>query len=267
MFTCALLLGLLASAGAVIAEGGEDAAFPGGSIQPVLGAQLPLGELFQDESGASVPLKTYFDGQRPVALLFTYYQCPMLCGLVLSNARSALERVEGANFRVLTVSFDPAEGANLARSKKAAILGASKSAHFRESAGQYWSFLTGVQGSEKRLANSVGFHYRWLEKQKQWTHGSALFLLSPEGRLIRVFLGMDFSPGDLELALSEAAHGGGLSLMARISLRLHHFDPDANRYVLDKDPLLLGGLGLLLIGLLFCLLWQRHVDAKRCRHA
>ncbi|HEX3602345.1 MAG TPA: hypothetical protein VHU84_19480, partial [Lacipirellulaceae bacterium] len=47
-------------------------------IEQRLDAQLPLSLKFRDESGATVRLANYFDGQ-PVILVLAYYRCPMLC--------------------------------------------------------------------------------------------------------------------------------------------------------------------------------------------
>ena len=44
---------------------------------------------FTDETGKVVPLRTYFDG-KPVVLALAYYDCPMLCTLVLNGLTKAL---------------------------------------------------------------------------------------------------------------------------------------------------------------------------------
>jgi hypothetical protein len=59
-------------------------------IDQRLGASLPLGAAFRDETGRAVRLGDYF-GRRPVLIEFVYYQCPMLCGYVEAGIESALK--------------------------------------------------------------------------------------------------------------------------------------------------------------------------------
>src|SRR2546426_11579433 len=51
---------------------------------------VPLDTAFRDETGATVRLGDYF-GTRPVVLVFAYYDCPMLCTLVINGLASALD--------------------------------------------------------------------------------------------------------------------------------------------------------------------------------
>src|SRR5206468_3980040 len=50
---------------------------------------IPLDTTFRDETGRAVRLGDYF-GQRPVVMVFAYFDCPMLCTLVLNGLESAL---------------------------------------------------------------------------------------------------------------------------------------------------------------------------------
>ena len=58
-------------------------------IDQKIGQQLPLDLVFKDETGRDVRLGEYF-GARPVVLALAYYECPMLCTLVLNGLTSAL---------------------------------------------------------------------------------------------------------------------------------------------------------------------------------
>src|SRR2546430_2689569 len=48
-----------------------------------LNQSIPLDILFADEHGRTVRLGDYF-GRRPVVLALVYYDCPMLCTVVLN---------------------------------------------------------------------------------------------------------------------------------------------------------------------------------------
>ena len=93
-------------------------------IEQHLDEQIPPDLDFRDETGKPVRLGDYF-GKKPVILNLVYYQCPMLCGEVLSGLESALRVLKfdvGKEFDVLTVSFDPRETPDMATKKKAEFL-------------------------------------------------------------------------------------------------------------------------------------------------
>ena len=58
-------------------------------IEQHLSEQIPQNLTFRDESGKTVRLGDYF-GKRPMILNLVYYNCPMLCGEVLSGLTSTL---------------------------------------------------------------------------------------------------------------------------------------------------------------------------------
>ena len=85
-----------------------------------LGDQLPLDARFTDETGRSVALGDYF-GRKPVVLAFVYYQCPMLCPLVMNGISSALKVIPftaGKEFDIVLISFDPRDTPEAANAKK-----------------------------------------------------------------------------------------------------------------------------------------------------
>src|SRR3954469_3012400 len=111
-------------------------------IDQRLEAQLPLDLSFNDENGRSVHLRDYFDS-RPVILVLAYYRCPMLCTQVLNGLVKSMREIDlelGKQYRVLTVSFDPREGPELAAQKKS-IYSAN---YARGGAANGWHFLTGA---------------------------------------------------------------------------------------------------------------------------
>ena len=89
-----------------------------------LNDQLPLDLSFKDETGKTVQLQQYF-GDKPVLLSLAYYDCPMLCTLVLNGLVRTLRALSfsaGNEFTVLTVSFDSREKPPLAAQKKKTYL-------------------------------------------------------------------------------------------------------------------------------------------------
>lgn len=251
---CVLALG----SGAWAAEE-KPAALQDVGIRPELGRQLPLEEEFLDEQGKPVKLASFFDGKRPVIFVMNYYSCPMLCGLLLNGARDALQEqvwVPGDHYKIVTISIDPKEEPDLAAAKKSSVLASLKSEKFRGAAEKHWHFLVGKNGSEARLAQALGFLYKWIPEEKQYAHGAALFLASPSGTLSRVLEGVQFGKQDLRLALLEAGQGKVGTFAEKLMLFCYHYDPKDNKYALLASRLVtIGGVATVCAMLLGFLVW------------
>ena len=198
-------------------------------IDQRLDNQVPLDLSFRDESGREVKLGEYFKPGKPVLLTLVYYECPMLCNQVLNGVVGTLDAVTftpGKEFEVVTVSFDPREGPELAAKKKETYL----KRYRRDGAGAGWHFLTGDKDSIDRLADSVGFHYVWDEQSQQFAHASAIMVVTPEGNLSHYFYGIEYSPKDLRLALVEASKGEIGSPVDALILYCYHYDPATGRF-------------------------------------
>ena len=198
-------------------------------IEQRLGNQIPLDLMFRDETGREVRLGEYFGKGRPVALTLVYYECPMLCNQVLNGAVGAFQALSftaGKEFEVVTVSFDPREGPELAAKKKETYLRRYK----REGAEAGWHFLTGDKASIDALADAVGFRYVWDEQSQQFAHASAVMVATPQGKLSHYFYGIDYAPRDLRLALVEASEGKVGSPVDSLILFCYHYDPASGRF-------------------------------------
>ncbi len=198
--------------GSVNEESRQDALIERVGIDQKLGAQVPLGLRFTTAEGKDIALGDLI-GERPVVLVLAYYECPMLCTLVLNGLLRAMNVLEtfdvGREYDVLTVSIDPRETAALAADKKAGYLGRYR----REGAAEGWHFLVGEQEPVTALAEAVGFRYVYDEATDQFAHGSAVMVLTPGGKVSKYHFGQEFSPFDLRMSLVEAAKTriGGLS--------------------------------------------------------
>ena len=198
------------------------------AIEQKLNQQVPLDLVFRDEEGKERKLGEFF-GQKPVILSLVYYDCPMLCTQVLNGlvgSMKALKFNAGREYEVVTVSFDPREGPQLAREKKEGYL----RRYGREGAGAGWHFLTGDQASIDALTDAVGFRYAWDEETKQFAHASAIMILTPEGKLSRYFYGIDYAPKDVRLGLVEASNNRIGSPVDQILLYCFHYDPRTGKY-------------------------------------
>ena len=227
-------------------------------IDQRLDTQLPLDLSFRDENGATVRLRDYF-GSRPVILVLAYYRCPMLCTQVLNGLVKSMREMDldlGKQYRVLAVSFDPREGPDLAARKKAIY----SESYARAVAADGWHFLTGDQDAIEGLTNAVGFHYVFDSTTDQYAHGSAIMVLTPQGRISHYFMGIDFPSRDIRLALVEASQGRIGTPVDRLLLLCYHFDPATGRYSASAIAFVrvVSAAMLLLVGVPIGRLWYRE---------
>jgi protein SCO1/2 len=193
-----------------------------------LNARLPLNTPLRDEAGRAARLGDYF-GKRPVVLVFAYYDCPMLCTLAINGLSSALNVLSlnpGADFEIVTVSFDPRDTPATATAKKARYLERYK----RADAEIAWHFLIGDQKAIERLTKAAGFRYAWDAETKQFAHPTGVIVLTPDGRLARYLFGIEYGPRDLRLAIVEASSGKIGSPVDSLLLYCYHYDPMTGRY-------------------------------------
>jgi protein SCO1 len=230
-----------------------------------LGAQVPLDLAFRDETGSPVKLGDYL-GDKPVLLVPAYYECPMLCTIVLNGVTSALRALPfdvGREFRVVTFSFNPHETSELAAAKKATYI----EDYRRPGAAAGWHFLTGDEPSIVALTQAIGFRYVWDEASKQYAHASGIVVLTPGGRISHYFFGVEFSPRDLRLALVEASGERIGSLVDQLLLFCFHYDPATGRYSrVALNAVRAGGVLTLAALVGFVVLMLRR-DAIRARRA
>lgn len=224
-----------------------------------LGDTLPLDLKFRDESGAEVDLKQYFDGERPVLLSLVYYNCPMLCNLVLNGAIEGLQGVDftpGDEFEIVTISIDHREGPELAAAKKKTYL----EQYGRPEAADGWHFLTGDRDAIAALADAVGFGFQYDPDRMEYAHGAAIFFVSPKGVLTRYLYGIQYEPKQLRLALVEAGEGTIGSTIDQLLLRCYMYNPDSREYAFYIwGAMRLGGLlTIVLIAGMLIILWRRE---------
>jgi protein SCO1 len=264
---CAVLLSvfvtLLLSHRAAWADTPLPTVLDGIGIEERPGARVPLDVRLRDQSGAEVALGRYFDGQ-PVILVLAYYECPMLCTLVLNGIQEGMSELAwtaGKQYRVLTVSFDPRDTPEAASRKRANYL----KSYGRDVGPQGWDFLVGDEAQVRRLAEAVGFHYRWDEETKQFAHATGAFVLTPDGRLSRTLYGVTFSERNLRLALLEASEGKLGAAWDRVQLYCYHYDAAARSYVISPVQVMkLGGAATMAtLGTVLLMFWRREVRRAR----
>jgi protein SCO1/2 len=259
-----LLTALTLAAAPVGADQIKQKFLDGIGIDQKLGAAVPLDLTFKDENGKPVKLRQFFDGhKKPVILALVYYNCPNVCTMVLNDLNRGMNGLTlsaGDDFEVVTVSFDPREGPDVARDKKEQFMHSYR----RDHAAEGWHFLTGDLPDIKALTDAVGFHYRYDPKFDQYIHPSGLVILTPQGKVSRYFFGIDYDLKDLRLSLEEASGNKIGTLTDKLLLFCFHYDETSGKYTVWITRFLKLG-GVLTIGALGAFWLAMHYREQNVR--
>lgn len=262
--TAAALAGLLA---APARAGEEDQPEPlrGVGVEEKLDSRVPGDGVFLDQDGKPLRLSSLLGRGKPVLVALVYYDCPMLCGLVLGGMARGMKESGlelGKDFLAVSLSFDPREKPAQALVRQKGLL---QSLDRAEAKGD-WPFLVGLEKDIRPVAAAVGFNYRYDEATKQYAHPAVLMVLTPDGRVSRYLYGIEFPGREVRLALVEAAGGKVGTSFDRFLLTCYRYDPVARRYVPYALGMVRAGALLVLFGLAGALIfyWRREVKgAKR----
>ncbi len=231
-------------------------------IDQKLDAQMPLDLQFRDETGKSVHLGDYF-GRKPVVLVFAYFECPMLCTLVLNGLVKGLRVIPfdiGKQFEVVTISFNPKEGPGLAAAKKKNYI----REYGRPGAAEGWHFLTGEEPEIRAATQAAGFRYKFDASSGQFIHASGIMILTPKGKLARYFYGIEYAGQDLRLGLIEASAEKIGSPVDQVLLYCFHYDPTTGKYglAITRITQIFGTATALALGGFMLLMFRRDRRAK-----
>lgn len=236
-------------------------------IEEKLGSEVPLDAEFTTSEGKKAKLSELMLAGKPTILTLNYYECPMLCTLVLNGLTAGIKALgfqPGQDYQVLTLSIAPGEAIDMAAEKKK---------NYIESIGRPidpkgWTFMVGDKANIDRVADAVGFHYRYDADVEQYAHGAAIFVLTPDGRVARVLYGIEYQARDLRLALLEAAQGKLGSAIDKVVLYCFHYDPAGRKYALVAMNAMRvgGGITVILMGLMVATLFHNERRKKRLAH-
>lgn len=226
-----------------------------------LGARVPMDLELVDETGGAVTLAEVGEG-RPILLVPAYYECPMLCSMVLDGVMSSLDVLRldaGRDFEVAVVSFDPGETPEIARAAKARHLSRYGETFDHPNAEEGIHFLTGDEAAVSAVMDSIGFRYAYVPERDEWAHGAGIVTLTPDGTVARYHYGVEYPPRDVRLGLVEAGRGTVGSAVDEVLLYCLRYDPSSGRYSLAILNLVRAG-GILTvagIGLFMFVSWRR----------
>jgi protein SCO1/2 len=233
-------------------------------IEEHLGQTIPLSELkFTDEDGNPVVLGDLFG--KPTILTLVYFSCPGICTPLLNELSSVVQKSRvkpGEDFRMITISFDPDEGHELAALKRTNMLAAMET---NVPSPEDWRFLVGDQQNISAIADAVGFRYVRDKNGIDFVHAASVMFLSPEGKIVRYLNTTRFNPADLEMAVIDAAEGRSRSFMQKVERLCYAYDPEGQAYVLKINRIILG-LTLVFVLLFVVFLLIKKPVARRPVH-
>jgi len=229
-----------------------------------LGEPVALDLMFRDETGEPVRLGDLF-GDRPVLLIPVYYDCPMLCTMILNGFASSLMPLSftpGEEFEVVVVSFNPRE----TPAKAAAAKERTVRRYGHPETAPSWHFLTGDEAEIARFTESIGFRYEWDAASQQYAHTAGIVLATADGTIARYFFGIEYAPRDLRLGLIEAADNKIGTVVDKALLYCFKYDPASGKYsAVVLNIIRLGGIVVIVILTLFITLMLRR-DKSRQLH-
>lgn len=196
-----------------------------------LGHQVPLDIPFVDADGKPVELGKYFHDGKPVILALVYFDCPVVCPIVMGKLTDALKQIDfsiGKDYSVVIASIDPKETPELAKKNKVQYVAAYGHDEAQTNAG--WAFLTAPGDETRMLAHELGWNYRPVSNG-QYSHPVCIFILSPDGKVARYLYGLEYDPQTMRMALLEASQGKiSPSIGDRVRMFCFQFDPNTGKY-------------------------------------
>lgn len=247
---CATVMLYLVTPSVAIERPGEELEDVG--LSTTLGDKVDLSLEFTDSNGKTFPLSDLTASGKPILLLPVYYTCPRLCGLTLNGLVKGLNELTlelGDDYEMATVSFNSDDTPERADKRAKEFRAKFKTPELAESG---WHFLVGEEKNVSELMQQIGFKYK--SDKSEFSHTTALMVLTPTGEISQYFSGISFPGWDLRLALVEASKGSIGTAIDHALLFCFRFDPTKGKYTWAAFNVMRAGaiLTLLLIaGLIF----------------
>ena len=234
-----------------------------------LGAQVNLDLPFQDTSGKTRTLRELAIPGKPFIIVPVYFGCPRLCTLTFEGLTKLLNQLKlrlGQDFSLIVFSINPEETPEMASEKAKKVYEKLKIPDVTLSDANF-AFLVGKQESIQPLTNQLGFKYE--KDGMDFAHSPGMMLVTPEGKISRYFLGVDYPESDVRYSLVEASNGQIGGLAEQIFLYCFRFDPTKGKYTPAAWRLMrvVCGLAAVLLAGFLAVLWRNEYSRKEVQNA
>lgn len=209
---------------------------------------VPMDITLIDHEGNRVMLSELVD--KPTVIALVYYRCPGICSPFMEGMAQAVSRSDmniGKDYQILTISFDPREGPELALQNRNNYYQLVN----REIDPQGWRFFVADSANISRITQAVGFKYK--RTGLDFLHTSAMIFMTHDGKITRYLHGTYFLPLDLKMAVVETSQGRSGPSLSRVLAYCFTFDPAGQQYVFNVTKVA-GTLLLFLAAVVFLVL-------------
>jgi protein SCO1/2 len=217
-----------------------------------LGDTIPLNLWFLNETSDTVTLGQLID--KPTILFFVYFDCPNLCSPLMDGVADVISKLDftlGKDYQIITISFNTRDTPEKAREKKVNFV-----QKISKENQQAWMYLTGVQKNIDDITEAIGFKYK--AQGLDFAHASAIFVISPQGKITRYLYGLTFLPFDVKMAIVEAQKGLARPTINKVLEYCFAYNPGSKTYTLQVTRII-GSITILiaLIGFAMLLINRR----------
>jgi len=155
---------------------------------------------FTNQVGQTLRLESFRGQALAVSFIFTRCPFPLFCPRMSERfaevqAAFATQKVEATNWHLLSITFDP----------EFDTPGVLKAYGQRWKADpRHWTLATGGFDQIEPFATSVGLYFGRGVSIADQNHNLRTLVIGPDGRLVQVFRGNEWSAGELVQSLREA---------------------------------------------------------------
>ena len=192
-----------------------------------LGDTIPMDLWFINEQNDTVTLAQLIN--KPTLLCFVYFDCPNLCSPLLDGVSDVISKMDmelGVDFQAITISFNTSDTPEKAREKKLNFINRISKEHQKD-----WIYLTGTQENISKITDAIGYKYK--PQGLDFAHPSAIFVLSPAGKITRYLYGLTYLPFDVKMAIIESQKGIARPTINRVLELCFAYNPGSKTYTLQ----------------------------------
>ena len=197
-------------------------------INEKLDQYIPDDIILTNINGEKQNLKELID--KPTIISFVYFRCPGICTPLMDGIAEVIGQTDlelGKDYQVLTISFDPTEGPDLAKKKRNNYSLLVK----KDGLEKGWLFFTSDSLNIAKATQAVGFSYKRVGND--FTHTAGLIFVSPKGKITRYLNGTYFLPFELKMAVIESSKGQSGPTINKVLQFCYSYDPSGHTYVLN----------------------------------
>lgn len=208
------------------------------SPEPEIGVVEHLNEYIPDDimiintEGQTQNLKDLI--KIPTVINLVYYRCPGICSPLMTSVAETIEATDlvlNKDYQIITISFDPREGSELAIKKRTNYLNLIKKDVDKEG----WKFFTADSANIAKITKTIGFKYK--KAGNDFMHPGLLTMVSPDAKITRYLQGTYFLPFEFKMAIVEASKGISGPTVYKVLQFCYSYDPAGQEYVLNVTKL------------------------------